>query len=97
MVLSPQIAAASEGKFSLCRIEYDLHYQADPEHRVDTHKISKQFTACTRDLADCKHRGKSLAHAHENVYRSNPNSGVPDLSTIHVSHVRIEGHCNELQ
>ena len=95
VALSPS-AAAEDGGYSECMIEYHIRHKSQPGKNTDTGPFMKQFTACVRDLNDCNRRGMALVRARESAFVPVGEGEVPDLNSIRISDHKIEGHCSEL-
>ena len=92
----PAAAAAVASEYLKCDIQYKIRQLPNPERHVDTGPFTKQFTACVRNLADCKARARTLARNREDAYRSPGAPNQPDLNSIRISRTHTGGHCSEL-
>lgn len=88
--------AAYASEYQKCDIQYKVRLLRNAERHVDTGPYTKQFTACVRNLADCKARAPALARNRENAYRNPDVPNQPDLSSIRISRTHTSGHCSKL-
>lgn len=83
-----------QGNYERCNVDY--HMRLQPGDHVDQGPFRHQFSACVNDLGDCRRRAESLAKAHARRADIPGEGSEPNLDSIMVGSVNIDGTCDRL-